>query len=286
MKKEVKLFNKVKRLLKRLNCPRWLHHFGPKIYEFFEHLVALLIKTFCKLSYRRTKQILDLLEIICPSKSALQYTANKLNAAFWQKVLNATSGDSYLVALDSTGFSRENPSYHYLQRTDGKMPKVPVKLSVAFGTRKKKFHAAKIRVLPAHDIKDAKPLLEKAKPKIAVADKAYSAEKLYRFAEEQNILLMVPMKKNAKRGHARIRMHKKFRVRTYNRRQLIESGFGSIKRKFGASVSSKTVRTIRTELYEKLVCHNLFYFLFRLLGQSLDKQNLFKHKFIITLVGP
>ncbi len=165
-KKEVKLFNKVKRLLKRLNCPRWLHHFGPKTYKFFEHLIALLIKTFCKLSYRRTKQFLDLLEIVCPSKSALQYTANKLDAAFWQNVLHVTSGDSYLVALDSTGFSRENPSYHYLQRIDGKMPKVPIKLSVAFDTRKKKFRAAKIRVLPAHDIKDAKPCLKKQNQKL------------------------------------------------------------------------------------------------------------------------
>lgn len=257
-KKEVKLINKVKRLLKRLNMPRWLHHFGPKTYEFYQHFVALLVRSFCRLSYRRTKQLLNLFGIICPSKSALQYTAKKLDAGFWQKVLRATSGDAYLIAIDSTGFSRTNPSYHYLKRIDGKMPKIPVKLSAAFNTRKKKFCAAKIRVLPAHDIRDAKFLIEKSQSKIAVADKAYPSEELYRFAEKQNVLLMIPMKKNARRGFARKKMHKKFRLRTYNRRQLIESGFGSIKRKSGASVSSKTVRTIRTEIYGKLVCHNLF----------------------------
>ena len=144
MKKEKRLINKVKRLLRRLGCPRWLHHFGPKTYEFYEHFSALLIKAFCKLSFRRVKQLCDLLEMRCPSKSALQYTAKKLSALFWQKVLKATSYAPYLIALDSTGLSRTNPSYHYLKRIDGKLPKIPIKLSVAFDTRKKKFCAAKL----------------------------------------------------------------------------------------------------------------------------------------------
>ena len=190
--------------------------------------------------------------------------------------MQLTSGTGhYLIAIDSTGFSATNPSYHYLRRIDGKMPKIPIKLSAAFDTRKKKFCAAKIRVLPAHDIKDAKFLLQKSQPKIAVADKAYSAEALYRFAEEQNILLMVPKKKNVKRGHARNKMHNLFRNRTYHRRELIESGNSSLKRKFGASVSSKTVRTIRTEVYGRLVCHNLFYLLFGDLGQSLTNRYIY-----------
>ncbi len=75
MEKETKLVKKVKRLLRRLGWPRWLHHFGPKKYEFWQHLVALLLRFFCRLSYRRVKQLLDLLGMICPSKSSLQRTA-------------------------------------------------------------------------------------------------------------------------------------------------------------------------------------------------------------------
>jgi len=269
MKKEIKLVKIVKRLVKRLGAPRWLHHYGPKKYLFREHLQALLYGFYTHLSYRRLVYTLDLLGLKCPSKSALQYTAKKLGSGLWMRILKVTSGISYLVALDSTGFSRTNPSYHYLRRIDGGMPKIPVKLSATFDTRKKKFCAAKIRVLPAHDIRDAQYLLQHTHPKIAVADKGYNSEKLYRFAEEQDILLMVPKKKNIKKGYARKKMHKKFRTRTYNRRQLVESGFGSIKRKFGMSVSAKTVRTIRTEIYGRLACHNLFSFLLSgLLGQS------------------
>jgi len=278
MKNEIKLVNKVKRLLRRLGCPRWLHHFGPKKYEFFQHLTALLAKTFCKLSYRRTKQFLDLLGLECPSKSALQYTSAKLDSAFWHRVLKATSGQAYLVAIDSTGLSMTNPSYHYLKRIDGKMPKIPVKLSVAFDTRKKKFCAAKIRVLPAHDVRDAKFLLQTSNPEIAVADKAYTSEKLFQFAHEHDILLMVPEKSNAKKGFFRKKMQKQYRTRTYHRRELVESGNSSIKRKFGTSVSSKKARTIRSELYGRLACHNIFFWISRLLGQSHLVRKVYKEE--------
>ena len=265
MKKEVKLVKKVKRLLRRLGCPKWLHHYGPKTYEFLDHLLALLVRAFSRLSFRRVWELLDLFGIKCPKKSALQETAKRLDSVFWQRVLKATSGQAYLVAIDSTGLSRTNPSYHYLRRIDGKMPKVPVKLSVAFDTRKKKFCAAKIRVLPAHDIRDAKFLLHHSKPKVAVADKAYNAEKLYKYAAENNMVLMVPKKSNAKRGHYRKQMLKHFRLKTYHRRSLVESSNSSIKRKYGSSVSSRSVRTIRTEVYSRLACHNIFSWLFKTL---------------------
>jgi hypothetical protein len=266
MEKEVKLVKKVKRLLRRLGCPRWLHRYGPKKYEFLDHFVALLVRFFCRLAYRRVKKLLDLLGITCPTKSSLQRTAKKLNSSFWDKVLKSTSGSAYLVAIDSTGLSRTNPSYHYLKRIDGKMPRVPVKLSVAFDTRKKKFCAAKIRVLPAHDIRDAKFLLSHSKPRIAVADKGYNAENLFKFAAENNIILMVPEKSNAKRGFYRKLAKKNYKLRTYHRRELVESGNSSIKRKYGSSVSSRSVRTIRTEVYGRLACHNIFFWLFKTLG--------------------
>ena len=269
MEKEDKLVKKVKRLIKRLGMSRWLHHFGPKTYEFYEHFVALLVRFFCRLSYRRVKQLLDLLGIRCPSKSALQYTAAKLGSGFWQKVIKLTSGGAhYLVAIDSTGLSQTNPSYHYLRRIDGKLPKIPIKLSTSFDTKKKKFCAGKVRVLPAHDLKDAQQLIKNSYPKIVVADKGYSSEKLYEFAADKNILLMIPKKSNTKKGFYRNKMLKQFRLRTYHRRELGESGNSSFKRKYGHSVSSKTVRTIRTEVMGRLACHNIFFWIYKLLGQS------------------
>jgi len=280
MTKEIKLINKLKRLLRRLGCPRWLHHFGPKKYEFLEHLSALLLRAFCRLSYRRIVQLFDLIGIRCPSKSALQYTAKRLNSAFWNKLLKITCGNSYLIAVDGTGLSRTNPSYHYLRRIDGKIPKIPIKLSIAYDTRKKKIPAAKIRVLPAHDIKDVKNLLKQSKPKIFVADKAYDANWLHKYCITNNIKAHIPIRKGyGKSKHyamsARRKATKHFNLKTYHRRELAESGMSSTKRKYGSSVNSKSVRTIRTEVYARLACHNIFSFIKRLLGQSPNFQNIY-----------
>lgn len=263
MKKEERLVNKLKRLLKKLRAPRYLHHFGPKTYEFYEHLQALLIKAFCKLSYRRIKELFDLLNIRCPSKSALHYTMRRISSEFWQKMLELTSGMMhYIVALDSTGFSRTNPSYHYLKRINGIIPRIPVKLSCTFDTRKKKFCAAKIRVLPAHDIKDAESLIGKSNSKIVVADKAYDANLLHEYCNENNIKAHIPIREYGKSRHhnysARRNAANHFRLRTYHRRELIESGNSALKRKYGVSVSSKSAQMIRAEIYSRLTCYNIF----------------------------
>ena len=272
MRKENKLVKKCKRLLRRLRMPRWLHHYGPKTYEFYEHFTALCIKFFCKLSYRRAKQLLELLGIRCPSKSALQYTSEKLDSSFWSRLLQMTCGNPYLIAIDSTGFSRTNPSYHYLKRINGAMPKIPIKVSTAYDTRKKKFAAAKIRILPAHDIRDITYLIKKSKPKVIVADKAYDANWLHKYCNERKIKAHIPLRNMGSSSHYRNKARRKsaenFRLKTYHRRELAESGNSSIKRKYGTSVSSKKVRTIRTEIYGRLACHNIFFRIIQLLGQS------------------
>lgn len=259
MKREVKLVNKVKHLLKRINAPRFLHHYGPKTYELYVHLTALIIRHYCKnLAYRKIKELLDLIGIICPSKSTLQYTMKRIPKWLWDKAIEITSGiKHHIIAIDSTGFSRNNPSYHYLRRIDGKIPKIPIKLSTTFDTKRKKFCSIKTRIKPRHDVKDARQLLRNVNAKIIVADKAYNSEELYEDAFENKILLMSPKKKNVRKGFYRKKMQKLFRLRTYHRRELIESGFHSLKTKFGSSVSSKQDKTIRADISCKVLCHNL-----------------------------
>lgn len=71
MKKENKLMKKLSVLLKKLNCPRFLHRFGPKKYKFKQHAAALLLKEVCQLSFRRVSNLLPMLGLAVPSFSAL-----------------------------------------------------------------------------------------------------------------------------------------------------------------------------------------------------------------------
>lgn len=260
MKKEVKLVNKVKRLLKRLGCPRWLHHFGPKKYKFYQHVVALLLKEVFKLSFRRVSKLLKMLDIDVPTYSALCKSRKRIPFHLWKKVLQITVDfNSYLVAVDSTGLSRNYPSWHYIKRIKCEKPvKSYVKLSVFFDTRRKKFLALRIRSKPRHDIKDVNYLLnERSNMKKLLGDSAYDAESLHRQCYEKSIITVMKPKKNVKRGVYRRKQMKYYSERTYHRRSMVESGFGSLKRKYGSSVLGRFISSQRAEIYCRAIAHNL-----------------------------
>ena len=258
--KEVKLINKVKRLLKRLGCPRYLHKFGPKTYEFYQHVVALLLKEVFKLSFRRVSNLLKMLGIKVPTYSSLCVTRKKIPLYLWKKFLQITADfDSNLVAVDSTGLSRTNPSWHYIKRIDRKKPvRRFVKLSAFFDTRRKKFLAIRIRSKPRHDIKDVNYLLRQRKNmKKLLGDSAYDAESLHKLAYEKGIITVIKPRKNVKRGIYRRKQMKCYRKRIYNRRSMIESGFGSLKRKYGNFLLARAISAQRAEIYCRAIAHNL-----------------------------
>lgn len=265
MEKQAKLVQKVKRLLRRAGLPRWLHRFGPKKYELWHHVLALLLRQECRLGYRRITRLLRNLGFSVPCPSALCMSAKRIPLALWQLILSATASAAHLVAIDGSGMSRTLPSPYYYKRIDKPYPvEIPLKLSILIDTRSKKILALRLRAKRAHDIKDAKYLLNRAiRPSKLVADKAYDAEWLHRFCASLNIKAIIPMRdygtKKIYRGKSfRKYAQKNFRTRTYNRRAMIESVFSAIKRKFGASISSTTISAQRAEMYCRAIAHNIF----------------------------
>lgn len=259
MEKEVKLVKKVKRLLRKAGLPRWLHRFGPKKYEFWHHALALLVKQECRLSYRRVSRLLSTLGFKVPTYSALAKMAKRLPSWLWQRLLAATVQPAVLAAVDGTGLSRTSPSHYYLKRIDKLYPvKRFAKLSILADTRRKKVLALRFRAKPAHDIRDVKALLKLA-PNVGklVGDKAYDAEWLHELAFKLGITTVIPVRKGAFRGFYRHKMQSRFNKRTYNRRSIVESVFSALKRKFGSSVSCRSARTQRAEVYCRAIMHNI-----------------------------
>lgn len=261
MKEEVKLVKKVKRLLKKANVPRWLHHYGPKKYEFYPHILALWIRQACKLSLRRTVKLLLSLGFDVPTYSAL-CKMNKRAVRIIQSLFEQTClFDSINVAsIDATTLSRTNPSGHYIKRIDRKMPvKQPLKLTFVVDTKRKKILALRLRSKPAHDVKDFRHVLNRisANPRILVADKGYDSETIHEFCYNKGIISMIPARKNVKRGFYRKKMIKRFRTRTYHRREISESLFGATKQKYGSSMSSRLIQTQKADVYNRAILHNL-----------------------------
>src|SRR3989338_4335728 len=146
MKKEAKLINKVKRLIRKAGLPRWLHHFSPKKYEFWQHGLAYIIKQECKLGYRRVSRLMRQLGMDVPCPSALCISFHKLPLCIWQKLLNSTASKCHIVAIDGSGMSRPLPSPYYFKRIDRPYPvDIPLKLSLAIDTKTKKILALRLR---------------------------------------------------------------------------------------------------------------------------------------------
>ena len=260
MKKEIKLLKKLEQLLKQLNLGRYLHRFGPKKYQLKHHLFALITMEAFQLSLRRVEKLLMMLEIKVPTYSALCKRRKKIPSTIWQSLIKITSGLQHdAVAIDATGFSRTNPSYHFIKRIDRINPiKRYAKLSILYDVDNHKVLTLHTRVKPSHDIKDAKLLLRNyCKMQRLLADKAYDAEWLHEYCFKRGIQTIIPKKKNILRGRFRKKQMKNFSEEVYHRRSNIESGFSAIKRKYGGSVSGKSSTSIKTELSCKAIAHNL-----------------------------
>lgn len=259
MVKEVKLARKIKRFLKMLRYPRWLHHFGPKTYQLWNHIFALVAIAVFRLSLRRAEHLLGMLGFKVPSYSALCKSRRRIPALLWQKVMALTAGATHrCVAIDSTGISRTNPSHHFIKRVDREKPvKSYVKQSSLFDVRKKVFVALRVRSKPRHDIKDAKYLLERADMKTLLGDTAYDANWLHQLCWRRGIQTQIKPRKNVRRGFYRKKQMKNYSEMEYHQRSLIESGQGGYKRKYGGYTLAKSIQAIKAEAYCKAVAYNM-----------------------------
>jgi transposase len=260
MKKEVKLVKKLDGILKQLNSRDYLHHFGPKKFKFKQHMLALLLKEVCKMSFRRISDFLSDLDLAVPTYSALCKMRKRVPLWIWEKLVKLTSGMRYKqVAIDGTGFSRTNPSFHYVKRIDRRKPvKRYAKLSALFDVETKKFCTLRVRTKPRHDIKDVKYLLKRTDiQKTLFGDTGYDAKWLRDLCHEKKIETQIKPRKNTNKRRMRKIIDRGYCEKKYHQRSLIESGFGSIKRKYGGSVSGKEIASIRPEIYCKVIAHNM-----------------------------
>jgi transposase len=260
MKEKNELIKKVKHLLKKTNQPKYLHYFGPKMYQLWQHIFALFFKADCKLSYRRTTQILRDLGFNIASKSTLQRYASKLKLPFWKQMFKLTVGKcSSIFSIDGSGLEKTRASKHYIKRIDGHY-----KFSKGFHfsivvNKSGKIQALRLRKNYGSDVKDVKSLYRSLvnKPKVILMDKGYDAEWIHEFFEFKGIRSIAPTRSNARRGFFRRKLMKKFPKKLYNKRNIVESIFHAFKQKYGSSIYSKNIASARSEVYCKAILHNI-----------------------------
>jgi len=177
----------------------------------------------------------------------------------WNSLLKLTSGEAFNVAVDSTGFSRTNPSFHFVKRNDRKKPvNGYAKVSVFFCIERRKFLALRIRMQPRHDIKGINYLLRQNHEfKKLFVDSAYDAERLHEKLFYMKIRAVIKPKRKVHRGHFRKKQMRNYSEEEYHQRSLVESGFSVLKRKYGSYILARKAQSIRAEIYCKAIAYNL-----------------------------
>jgi hypothetical protein len=260
MVKPCKLVIKIQRLLKQQLNSREYSHFGPKKFKLSEHIFALLFMQIAKLSFRRVSSFMLELGFIVPTYSALCKSRKRINTSLFERLLNTTIlSQTENVAIDSTGISVQNPSFHFVKRIDRKESvKHFVKLSVFYDIDNRKFLALKIRRKPRHDVKDFPSLFKKYHNfKNFFADRGYDSEKIYEKCFDKGIQTFIKPKKNIRKGFYRRKQMINYSEEIYHQRSLVETGFSCLKRKYGGYTLTKSAKSVKAELYLRAFANNL-----------------------------
>lgn len=261
MKKENKLINKLKRLIRKVGLPRWLHRFGPKKFYFWQLCLGLLIKEVFRLSYRRASKFISEFYGMTIHWTTLQKFRKRLPLNIWQSLLEATiEKDIKIAAIDGTSMQRSNPSTHYLKRIDREEPTtIPIYLNAMVDVIQRKFVSVRHHTKKRGETKDVPYLVNQSIQEIELIlmDKAYDSEKLHRLLREQGIFSIAPVKKNWAKGQIRKQLKECFDYTLYWQRNLVEALFSALKRLFGNHLRGLTACTQRAEIYMRLIAYNL-----------------------------
>ena len=261
MKKEKRLVNKIRRLIRQAGLPRFLHRFGPKKFLLWQLCLGLLIKEVFRLSYRRAMKFLDEFYGIKLHWTTLQKFRKRVPLSIWQALFKCTTNNPIVVAaIDGTSMQRHNPSMHYLKRIDRENKiSVPIYLNVAVDVIRRKFVAIRHHATKTGEISDVPYLIEQSPKEIElmILDKLYDSENLHRYFRGRGTYSIVPVKKNWARGQLRKQLKDSFDYTLYWQRNLIESLFSALKRLFGNHLRGLTARTQRAEIYMRLIAYNL-----------------------------
>lgn len=256
-----KLINKVKHLCKVAQIPKWFHHFGPKRFQAWQHLLGLLVKEVFRLSYRRASCFLEEFYSINVHWTTLQKFRQRLPLYVWQKILAATTPDTIEVAaVDGTSLQRSNPSEHYLKKiASEEKVSIPVYLNAMVDVIRRKFVAIRHHAKKASEVADVYYFMERIEQDIdlIVMDKAYDSEKLHRYLRQKGTWSVAPVKKNWAKGQLRKQLKECFDYSLYWQRNLVECLFSALKRLFGNHLRGLTARTQRAELYMRLIAYNI-----------------------------
>ena len=296
--KETKLIRFVKRalnIIKKARIPLRSSKFSNHIYNNHAHLILHMLRVNTGMSYIRffewIENFTQLWKVLTVSTIPHFTTVHKFTQRCPKRYLDTfiqisgllDDNNNITTAIDSTGFSLTNASYHYTivirvrekgKRKRGRPRKLrPIKryLKVTFvvDTDTQRVLVTSIRRGPDNDNKDFLRSYKKLDRNSSVdvglvlADKGYDSESNHEYVREVlGAKSIIPARKNRSkdfktRGKYRKEMKSSYDLKQYRQRNKVETVNSVIKRKMGDCVRSRKVLNQNREILFMVMVYNI-----------------------------
>jgi transposase len=270
-------------VVKATKIPEYRTKFSKHGYTQSQLLTLIIFKEYLDVKYRQLNDLLMLMDNIKPILGLSQFPhystlckfSHRFSSVIISQVLTKITSLFYrsqgrisTIAIDSTGFPTSYFSYYYSIRTQ-KERKGFLKLSLAIDTSKQTILALKITKNRQHDSKHVKSLLRNAsRQKLAnyyVLDKGYDSEAIHsQIRIDLKAISYIPIRNwNAEYvgGTFRQEMANYFDRIKYGKRNLVETVFSVVKRRFGEYVRGIHFRNQVKEIKLKCIAYSIDRFL-------------------------
>ena len=257
--------------------PKYFRVVQKKTYDNYQHLFLLVAKENTTYGYRKFVELLydskipqyiSLKKI--PHFTTLQKFAQRLNAKILNLLIFMTrhlfKEQGTFFGVDSTGMELDHASAHYCKRIDRIKPvKGFVNLNALSDLYNKIILVTKIRKHRRHDCIDFMPMFNKIKHldfDYLVADKGYDSDKNHEAVFESGKHSLISLKRqdipiHRTKGRYRKLAKREFEPGLYTQRELTESIFSSLKRKYGSKLRARKFKTQKIELLCKILSYNI-----------------------------
>ena len=255
--------------------PKYFSRFSNKLFDNHQKLVLLVLRQKLRSTYRDLVELLKITNIPqmlglkrIPHFTTLIRFSQRLSPLLASGLLayscRMTAPAALQLGVDATGFSQERGSEYYVIRAAKEIKQKKVMQVTACALLDKQMVSA-VRIAEYKTVRNnnfravVRDSARLGTVEFVAADKGYDGNANHSFVmhdlHAQSLICSKPhlSKRNRIRKQARMQ----FDEQKYHQRSKIETIFSCIKRKYGATLRSKSPLTRRRESLQKVLAHNL-----------------------------